>query len=178
VIQESLRDVLRDHLLEVKFGLRPSRSNPGFLAVDINKDTLSKLSTHFPDMYNSSYLADLVSQGGGVDSLGYKMIYADGPNGMEDNTWWGQIWWEDKRKGLDVRLEQDLATERDPDTGGLRFTKPLWWVLKISFGQAGTFGLGSSAYKLPEKKLKRSLKSRASVVKPYVITALKAFLNR
>lgn len=155
--------------------ISPSTSNPGRLSVPITKTTLPKLTQHFTDMKGSRVIDDLISQGGGVESLGYKAYYADGPNGMEDNTWWVSVWWESNRHGIDIRAEQVLATERD-STGQTVYSKPLRWELVLTVGKSGSFGLDRNSFKVT-RKLNRPLPKRASAIKTHAIATLQKFLG-
>lgn len=84
-------------------------SNPGRLRVTIpNPSALSTLRAVFIDMQNVDWLADAPSE-----SFGYEMVYGDGPNGREEDVWYGRVWWEAPNKGLDVCIRRGRDLQAD-----------------------------------------------------------------
>lgn len=111
-----------------KWGLRPSRSNPGYYRINIpNLKVLAKLGKAFPDMLASKWLAQhIVDNNGAKETIGLK-FYKDG-----DDRWPGWAWWEDEHDGLEIFIRRtfdppQLEFEITPRKGYARWTttKPI-----------------------------------------------------
>lgn len=112
--------------------LKRSSSNPGDISFLYNDKTKKILDKHFSDLLSDKWLQQAYSADGAVVSSFSTEIWAgDGPNGKEENAWYAFIWYNDKHKGLNIRIIRDNAGNKD-------------WFVKVWVGAPGSFGIGAS----------------------------------
>ena len=97
-------------LRKAGWNIKPSRSNPGYYAINIaNQEALNQLTTVFPEMAQTTWLQEAVAESPVIESVkidGYK---------DSDDHWVGWVTWEDPHGGLDIHIRRrwDLSKKED-----------------------------------------------------------------